>query len=108
MKRRRAIGELLTASAGYPSLSAERHLAQETGTKAKAAEGDKIYLSPASGADANSGAKDSPLRTLAEAARRVNESNGTGAVNIVLSEGIYAVAETTLLKPERRSFSKTE
>jgi len=27
---------------------------------------------------------------------------------IVLSEGIYAVDEPTLLKPERRSFSKTE
>jgi hypothetical protein len=29
-------------------------------------------------------------------------------MTIVLSEGIYAVRETTLLKPERRSFSKTE
>jgi hypothetical protein len=29
-------------------------------------------------------------------------------MTIVLSEGIYAVGETTLLKPERRSFSKTE
>jgi hypothetical protein len=29
-------------------------------------------------------------------------------MTIVLSEGIYAVGETTLLKPERRSFSKRE
>ena len=29
-------------------------------------------------------------------------------MTIVLSEGVYAVGETTLLKPERRSFSKTE
>jgi hypothetical protein len=69
---------------------------------------DSIYLNPESGADTNSGAKDSPLRTLAEAARRVNLSDGAGSMTIILSEGIYAVGETTLLKPERRSFSKTE
>ena len=59
------------------------------------------------GADTNSGAKASPLRTLAEAARRVNQSTGDGAVTIVLTEGIHAIGETTLLKPERRSFTKT-
>ena len=67
-----------------------------------------IYLNPASGIDTNSGAKDNPLRTLAEAARRVNLSDRVGPMTIILSEGIYAVGETILLKPERRSFSKTE
>jgi len=67
-----------------------------------------MYLNPGSGADSNSGAKESPLRTLAEAARRVNQSTGSGPVTIILSEGIYSVSETTLLKPERRSFSRTE
>ena len=67
-----------------------------------------IHLHPESGVDTNSGAKDSPLRTLAEAARRVNLSDRAGPMTIFLSEGIYAVGETTLLKPERRSFSKTE
>ena len=61
-----------------------------------------IFPHPESGADTNSGAEDSPLRTLAEAARRVNQTSGTGPMTIVLSEGIYAVGETTLLKPERR------
>ena len=69
---------------------------------------NSIYLNPESGADTNSGAKDSPLRTLAEAARRVNLSDGAGSMTIILSEGIYTVGETTLLKSERRSFSKTE
>jgi hypothetical protein len=107
MNRRQAIGTILSAvpiSALHPG----RLLAQEAGMKTMAAEGDTIYLHPASGADSNSGAKDSPLRTLAEAARRVNQSTGAGAMTVVLSEGIYAVGETTLLKPERRSFSKTE
>lgn len=71
-----------------------------------AAEGE-LWVNPATGADTNSGAKTSPLRTLAEAARRVNRSHGEGAMTIVLSEGIHAVGETTLLKPERRQFSQT-
>jgi hypothetical protein len=67
-----------------------------------------IYLHPESGADTNSGAQDSPLRTLAEAARRVNQTCGAGPMTIVVSEGVYAVGETTVLKPEHRSFSRTE
>lgn len=71
-------------------------------------EGNTLYLNPSSGADANTGAKGRPLRTLAEAARRVNRSEGRGPMTLVLSEGIYSVNETTHFKPERRSFSKTE
>jgi hypothetical protein len=108
MNRRKAIEAMFTAAAVSSVLRPGRLLAQETGTKAMAAEGSTIYLHPARGADTNSGAKVNPLRTLAEAARRINQSNGQGAMTIVLSEGIYAVGETTLLKPERRSFSKTE
>ena len=57
---------------------------------------NSIYLNPKSGADTNSGAKDSPLRTLAEAARRVNLSDGAGSMTIILSEGIYAVGRAQL------------
>lgn len=71
-------------------------------------EENKIYLNPASGADTNIGTKDSPLRSLAEAARRVNHSEGTGPVTVVLSEGVYAVSETTLMKPTHRTFTRTE
>lgn len=81
--------------------------AQENRTKAEPVEGDTLYLHPANGADTNSGAKARPLRTLAEAARRVNQSEDKGSMTIVLSEGVYSVAETTLLKPVRRSFSQT-
>jgi len=77
---------------------------QPTGT----ATANTLYLNPGAGADANSGSKDSPLRTLAEAARRVNQSTGSGPMTIILSEGIYAVGETTLLKPEQRAFTKTD
>ena len=108
MHRREAIANTLKAAAAVTVLGRARLAAQDFGGRAPAAEGNTIYLHPAGGADTNSGAKESPLRTLAEAARRVNQSTGAGPVTVVLSEGIYAVGETTLLKPERRAFSKTE
>lgn len=98
------------AAAGTSVLSPRRLLAQEAGSGAAAPQtgGDSIYVNPATGADANSGAKGSPLRTLAEAARRVNRAEGTGPLTVMLAEGVYAVAETATFKPEHRTFSKTE
>ncbi len=66
----------------------------------------ELWVNPATGADADSGARASPLRTLAEAARRVNRSTGSGAMTIVLTEGIHVIHETTLLKPAQRSFTR--
>jgi hypothetical protein len=66
-----------------------------------------LWVHPVQGADNNGGDKDTPLRTLNEAARRVNESTGSEPVTIVLADGIYAVNETVVFKPEHRSFSKT-
>jgi hypothetical protein len=108
MNRRQAIKAALNITAAASVLRSGRLYGQESGTRAIAEEANTIYLNPASGMDTNSGAKGSPLRSLTEAARRVNRSDGAGAMTIVLSEGIYAVGETTLLKPERRSFSKAE
>lgn len=71
-------------------------------------EGSLIYVHPAQGADSNTGAQDSPLRTLGEAVQRVNQSTGDGAVTIVLAEGIYAIDETVLIKPLQRAFSSVE
>lgn len=67
--------------------------------------GDTIYVNPATGADGNSGAKASPLRTLGEAGRRVSQSTGTGSMTVVLARGIHAVGESMLLKPQTRVFS---
>jgi predicted alpha/beta-hydrolase family hydrolase len=74
---------------------------------AQAAGPSEIWVNPAGGADTNSGAKASPLRTVAEAARRINQSTGEGSATIVLTEGIHAIGETTVLKPERRSLTRT-
>lgn len=107
MNRRQVIKATLGAAA-VSVLRQGRLAALESGATSASTQDSTIYLNPATGADSNSGAKDSPLRTLAEAARRVNQSTATGPMTVVLFEGIYAVGETTLLKPERRSFSKTD
>ena len=107
MNRRQAIGTTLKAAAVASVLRTERAAAQDAGAKAPA-EGSTIHLNPASGLDTNSGTQGSPLRSLAEAARRVNQSSGSGAMTVVLAEGIYPIGETTLLKPENRAFSKDQ
>jgi len=94
MTRRQAAKAAFQAVTGAGWLSAQAPAAQE------------IWVNPATGGDANSGAKGSPLRTVAEAARRVNQSSGEGAMTIVLTEGVHVIQETTILKPERRSFTK--
>lgn len=99
MNRRQAV-KVAFKSAAVASVFRLGHIsAQQAGSA-------DLWVNPATGTDANSGAKASPLRTLAEAGRRVNQSSGDGAVTIILTEGIHAVGETTLLKPERRSFTK--
>ena len=111
MNRRNAIKLALGAAAGGSALRTGTLFAQqrEPGTTTPAApEGNTIFLNPATGNDTNSGAKDRPLKTLTEAARRVNQADGTAPITIMLSEGVYAIGETATFKPERRGFTKTD
>lgn len=65
-----------------------------------------LYVNSGTGADDNSGMQARPLRTLAEAARRVNQSSASGPIAIILAEGIYALGETVTFKPEQRTLSR--
>lgn len=67
-----------------------------------------IYLDPRVGNDSYAGTKAAPLRSLTEAARRVNSTTMPGPLTIILAEGVYAVAETARFHPEGRAFSKTD
>jgi hypothetical protein len=107
MNRRQAIKTTFTAAALASVLRPGIVSSQEAAHKPQAVEANTIYLNPATGADTNSGTQDSPLQTLAEAARRVNQAEGTGSMTVILSEGVYAVGETATFKPKRRSFTKT-
>lgn len=57
---------------------------------------EQFYLNPRIGNDSNPGTKSQPLKTLMEAARRVNANPHAEATTIVLSEGVYPLTETVL------------
>ena len=103
MNRRELLKAGVNATAIASLLRPMGMSAQTPATGASAA--DELFVNPATGADGNSGAKASPLRTLAEAGRRVSQSAGTGPMTVVLTNGIHAVGESMLLKPQKRSFS---
>jgi len=107
MNRRQILKTAIAVIAGVCLSYPVSIFAQDAGDSGQSVVGSTIYVNPASGADSNSGAKDSPLRTLAQAARRVNQSEGTGPMTVILSEGIYAIGETAVFKPERRTFTRS-
>jgi hypothetical protein len=72
------------------------------------AQKNDIYVNPNTGNDQNAGSQEQPVRTLNEAARRVNQSNGTGAVTIYLSEGIYGLTATVTFHPVNWHFTKEQ
>ncbi len=65
-----------------------------------------IYINSELGSDANMGTKESPLKSLYQAAQRVNQANGKGAITIYLSEGIYGLDATVTFHPANWHFSK--
>ena len=67
-----------------------------------------IFINANTGNDQNSGSKDQPLKSLYEAAKRVNQANGSGSVNLFLSEGIYGLDATVTFHPANWHFTKEE
>lgn len=60
------------------------------------ASAEEFYINAKSGNDANPGNKAQPLKTIDEAARRINSSTVTEATTIILQEGVYPLTETVL------------
>ena len=56
----------------------------------------RIIYHAKKGNDNNNGASSQPLKTIAEAAKRINASTAKEATTIILSEGVYALTETAL------------
>jgi hypothetical protein len=68
----------------------------------------EIFINPNTGNDHNSGTKEDPLKSLSEAAKKVNNSEGKGAITIYLAGGVYGMAETAKFNPSRWQFSKED
>lgn len=66
----------------------------------------KIYVNASLGNNKNDGTQSSPLQTFDEAAKRVNESKGKGALTIYISKGVYGMAKTADFNPINWEFSK--
>lgn len=67
-----------------------------------------LYVNPEIGNDSNSGQKENPLRSLREAALRVNTTEGEGPVTVFISEGMYALDTTVRFEPIKWKFSREE
>lgn len=67
------------------------------------ASAEQIYISARTGNDINAGTQSQPLRTLLEAARRVNTGDKKESTTIILSEGVYMLNETVLFNNNKYS-----
>src|ERR1700748_3874214 len=62
---------------------------------------EQLYVDPLKGKDSNPGTKADPLKTLVEAAKRVDASASKGTAEIILMEGVHVLTETALFKNNR-------
>lgn len=65
-----------------------------------------IYLNANTGNDQNIGSKEFPLKTLPEAAKRINKMIGSGEIQVILSEGTYGLNETATFNPTNWKFEQ--
>jgi hypothetical protein len=65
------------------------------------ASAQELYVNVKTGNDANSGSKLQPLKTIEEAAKRINLNNEKEITTIILAEGLYPLTETVLFNNNR-------
>ena len=67
------------------------------------ASAEEFYVNANTGNDANPGNKLQPLKTIAEAARRINVNAVKATTTIILSAGVYPLTETVLFNNNKFS-----
>ncbi|WP_223833588.1 hypothetical protein [Pedobacter riviphilus] len=68
------------------------------------AQAEQLYVNPQTGNDTNSGIKTHPLKTIFEAAKRVNLNKAQGATTIFLSAGVHLLTETVVFTNDKYTF----
>ena len=67
------------------------------------ASAEEFYINTKTGNDKNTGSQSQPLKTLGEAAKRINANIEKKATTVILSEGVYALTETALFNNDKFS-----
>jgi acetyl esterase/lipase len=60
-----------------------------------------LYVNSTDGNDVNPGAKDKPVRTIAQAAAIINDSNKPGPTTIKIEPGVYCITDMVIFKNSR-------
>src|SRR4030095_98356 len=64
---------------------------------------EELFINARTGNDKNTGSQSQPLKTIREAANRINANTAKEATAIILSEGVYALTETVLFNNNKFS-----
>lgn len=62
---------------------------------------EQLYVNSKTGNDSNSGTKVQPLKTIMEAAKRVNSNKRPEATTIFLSEGVHLLTQTVVFNNDK-------
>ena len=64
---------------------------------------EELYINGKTGNDKNTGSQSQPLKTLRDAANRVNANTSKEVTTIVLSEGVHVLTDTVVFKNDKFS-----
>jgi hypothetical protein len=64
---------------------------------------EEFYINAKTGNDKNTGSQSQPLKTIGEAAKRINGNTAKEATTIILSEGVYPLTETVFFNNNKFS-----
>ncbi|MFH5883962.1 hypothetical protein ACG2F4_06590 [Halalkalibaculum sp. DA3122] len=108
MDRRKSIKTMFATMAGSTLLAPGKLLGINHASHGTIPEDGELYIDPEFGKNSNNGTKENPIKTLYEAAGRVNKANGRGAITIFLKEGIYGLDDTVTFHPVNWHFTAEE
>jgi hypothetical protein len=86
-----------------PSLLALVALAALMTISSLIASAEELHINAKTGNDKNTGSQSQPLKTIGEAAKRINTNTAKEATALILSEGVHALTETVRFTNNRFS-----